>query len=56
MRNSFVSLTSYGEDGSVLWVGRVLLLSPLNSRTDTGGADYDLLQYMERSPEIEEVD
>lgn len=56
IRNSFVLIAVDGEEKSVLWVPRMLLLFHLNFKTDLGGTRYASLQYMEFVLALNKVD
>lgn len=43
----FLLISATGEDESVLWVARALLLFCMNSLTDRGRTDYVIQQYIE---------
>lgn len=56
MQDRFVLIAGNGEDGSVLWVVRVLLLFRINSETDSNTKEYALQTYMECIPLLDEID
>lgn len=56
MGKRFVSIAGDEEDGSMLWVARLLLLFRLTSQTEIGGTEYLFLQYMACTPAMYEVD
>lgn len=56
MRNSFGLFAVNGNDGSVLWLARVLTLFCVKSQTDGDRAEYVFLRYMECAPTLNEVE
>lgn len=49
-------IASDGEDRYVQWLARVLLLLPVESKTDSVGIEYLFPQYMKCTPALDAVD
>lgn len=59
MKNSFVLefwVSAEGKNPKWLWVGKVLLLSRISSKGVSDGEKYPLLQYMECSNPLDDID
>lgn len=51
-----MSFAGSGEERSMLWLARVLLLFRLNFSTDSGGTKYVFVQYIKCTTALDEVD